>query len=227
VDELAFTPAGHLLAFRVEPTNAAAMVFAKPTVPRIRDLTARPVHDALMTLPEYDGRVSKTAWATDAAFIAVDGLMSTAKPTNRVIELVAPLRTAILWTNSVRVQAEARSFFLDAAGFLLETWLDQSQPPQVMEAISRKQRYFLLSGSTAFNSAVNLCVRQPGEGWSLHSLSRGLTLIHVASTGSKPTNWPDFSRDGRLVVVGNEDGSVSVCDLLEMRLHLNERKLGW
>jgi WD40 repeat protein len=227
VDELAFTPAGHLLAFRVEPTNAEAAVFAKPTVPRIRDLTARPVHEVLMTLPEYDGGVSKAAWSPDAAFIAVDGLISTAIPTNRVIELVAPLRTAVLWTNSVRVQAGARSFFLDAAGLLLETWLDQSQPQQVIEAISRRQLYSLRSGSIALNSAASLCLRQAGEGWSLHSLSNGLALLHFASTGTKPTNWPDFGREGRMIAVGNEDGSVSVCDLEEMRLHLNESKLGW
>ena len=227
VDRLAFSSSNHLLAFHVEPTNAESRVFTQPTVPRIRDLTAKPVHEVLMTLSDFDWGVIDAWYGPDASFIAVDGLASSAQPTNRVVQVVRPWENRVLWTESVFVRLTASSMRVDLAGAVVPITLVESEPQQLRDPRTGKQLRVSHTTFQVFHSSAGLALLSGESSWHLHSLSNGRPLLQVLSSGAKVTQWPIFSRDGRRVAVGWEDGTVSVCDLEKVRLRLDQAKLGW
>jgi hypothetical protein len=63
--------------------------------------------------------------------------------------------------------------------------------------------------------------------YSLHEQGRDAPLLLVAINSSTFSVVTEFSPDGRHVVWGNSDGSVSVCDLDEVKRRLEKVDLGW
>jgi WD40 repeat protein len=63
---------------------------------------------------------------------------------------------------------------------------------------------------------------------SLNSLDDDSLLACVQPSEPRPSSVREvFNSDGRFLAWGNEDGTVSVCDLQEMRQRLGALKLGW
>ena len=52
-------------------------------------------------------------------------------------------------------------------------------------------------------------------------------LVSIAADVQQSSTHCEFSLDGRFVVWGNADGSIAVCNLVEMQHRLAEIDLGW
>ena len=78
------------------------------------------------------------------------------------------------------------------------------------------------------NSVAGLAAMEPGGGtWKLHPFGPGAPLLHAQPIETRLSATPAFSRDGRLLAIGNEDGTVHVYELGEMKQSLGTIKLGW
>lgn len=61
----------------------------------------------------------------------------------------------------------------------------------------------------------------------VHEQGRSAPLVTIAADDRRFPTHSEFSRDGRLVASGNANGTVTVCNLIEMQRRLAEIGLGW
>ncbi len=230
VGELAFSPTGHLLAFRVESTNKAATAYSKPVVPRIRDLSARDPLNSLIELHEFNRVVHGAIWSPDGSFIVVEGVGIDSGKTTRWIEAAAPLSGRVLWKCESRMDPSwAAHFSVDASDKLVAFPLGpEYRPAQLCEATSGKLRRQIAFPPAAFDSEADLIFgRRDKRDWRLFSLTDASVRFRSHLSESASSCRPVLSRGGHLLAWGNEDGTVSVYNLPEMRQRLNALKLGW
>ncbi len=230
VEELAFNASGHLLAFHLEPTNAAATTFSGPTTARIRDLSAVIPMESVIELPQFNWNVRSAAWTGDGVFLLVDGIGIQGGWTNRWVVSVAsspwrviwshPLPWSPTWQSPIRVDAAGKQFAFQPA--------TNENTVSLCDLTSTNCRQRLALAPTAFNSASGLISLGAGsQPFSLYSLRDEAPLLTIWFSENTPSFFPTFSRDGRSVAWGNQDGTVSVGGLEEMRERLNQLRLGW
>jgi WD40 repeat protein len=233
VDELAFDPAGRLYAFHFESADVAAAPLSVPRTARIRELLPEGGIAELLELPEFNFDVRGASWAPDASFIVIVGTNVKAGLTNRFLSAVSLTGKTNLWAWPQNLRPYEGAFFaLDAAGGLVAFTLGPSRDAR-MDHDLRQTRSGRRVRSVAFlthalNSSAKLLVGPPTpDAWSVHSLADDSLLVLVQPADTKPAFTPTFSRDGRFLAWGNEDGTVSACDLHELKQRLGELELDW
>jgi WD40 repeat protein len=228
VDELAFDPSGLLFAFHLEPTDAAAQDFSRPTTARIRELlpdgTARP----LMELPEFNRDVHGAVWSPDGSVIAIEGFGVQGEMTDRWVKVVHPLANSTLWTRRPEVAPEGPSMLaMDAGGAGVAFVPGPTSSMEICDPVSGHTDRTFQCPFHAFSSRTQLlCFGSPNEE-VLIAMQDGSLLLKAQFSETKPSFLPVFSRDGNLLAWGSQDGTVSVCDLEELNRRLAEIKLDW
>ena len=234
VEELVFDAAGRLYAAHFESADVTAKTLTRPRTFRIRELLPGGRTTNLFELPEFNQDVRRATWAPDASFILVAGVNVKEGRTNRSLRAFSLMGRTNLWTLPKQFEPGDPTYFsLDAAGSLV-AFAPGSVTAKALD-------YYLLDAATgntirrlalqpeALNSSAKLLAQVTPSGvWRLHALADDALLAVIQSGETKPaSSIPAFSRDGRLLAWGNEDGTVSVCDLGEMRQRLMELRLGW
>ena len=231
VEELAFSPSGRLFAFHLEPTNAAARVFSRPTTARIRELLKGGATVDLLELAEFNRQVHAAAWAHDASFVIMEGVGVDGTKTSRWIKTAFPLERRVGWSRDSLLDPNHCSYLsVDAAAKAIAyvpgpgTELTDFCEPK----FGNRLRSFSFP-PTAMNTTVGLsCVQRRHLGpVQFYSLQDESLLLTVAPSQDKPSFNPVFSRDGRLLASGNEDGTITLFDLPKIQARLGTLKLGW
>jgi hypothetical protein len=86
---------------------------------------------------------------------------------------------------------------------------------------------FLFRPAAMHSEKQLLITRGEPGGWNLHSMRNGSLLVAYAGGESKSSLAPVFSRDGRWLAWGNEDGTVSVCELASLEQRMHSLGVGW
>jgi WD40 repeat protein len=235
VEDLAFDPASHLYASHCESADVAAATLSSPTTVRIRELLPGGGMAELLELPEFNLGVRGAAWAPDASFVLIAGSQVKDGLTNRFLEAVSPTAKTSLWTLRQNLRAgEGACFALDAAGRRVA--FSPGHPKNegtdwcwyLLEAKTADRVRTLAFPPYTFNTSAKLLAALAAPGaWSLRSLADDSLLALLQLSGAKPASFPVFSGDGGFFAWGKQDGTVSVCEVKQIRRRLGELKLGW
>ncbi len=234
VEELVFDPAGRLYAAHFESADVTAKTLSWPRTFRIRELLPGGRTTNLFELPEFNQDVRAATWAPDASFILVAGVNVKEGRTNRFLRALSLTGRTNLWTLPQQFEPGATAYFsLDAAGSLIAF---APGPPKVegwdyylIDAATGNTNRRLALLPTALNSSARQMAQMtPAGAWRLYALADDSLLAVIQSGATKPAHpIPAFSRDGRFLAWGNDNGTVSVCDLETVRQSLSKINLGW
>ena len=234
MEQLAFDSQGRLLAFHLESLNRTATdaSISKPRVARIRELLTNGNLREMTELTEFNNDVRYAHWANDASSVLVEGSHYADCVTNRFVRVVRPDDGSLVWQRPSSLETyTGEGSMPDVAGqFLaLNDGTGKDNPLYVLrEAQTGRERRPLVNPQPALmhSTADRLCVRV-ARGFARCALSGEAPLVNLQSVSESPSSRPKFSLDGRLLAWGNQDGTVTVCDLEEVNHWLGKVELGW
>jgi WD40 repeat protein len=228
VDELAFDSHGKLLAFHLESAHPRAAEFSKPTVAHVWELGSGGRRRCILELPEFNSTVRSATLATDGSFAVLGGIGEQGDVTNWMLRAVSLPGHAALWRRAWSANPGCDyGYVLDAAERIIAFRRDPALALEFRDLASDKMEQSYPLEVAAFNSLANvMCIRPAGAPLALRALEDARLQLALPAT-EQTTLCCFFSRDGKLLALGNADGTVSVYHLPEIRQRLGSIKLGW
>ena len=240
VDSIAFPTANQVFLLRVETKNIKASPTRKyapnefPCVLRLRSLLGDRPTEPLEVITDFNWHVHRSVASADGKYFVVEGLGGPEGNT-RSINAYDASSGAKLWSYPSRVRKVAASGILfDATGRILLLNDDDDSPAFLMEMPGRAVLGTLINGAACLSPGAqhrleghHATTADRGLFYSLHEQGRDAPLLQVAINSRMFSVVTGFSPDGRHVIWGNSDGSVSICDLDEVRHRLSDVGLGW
>jgi WD40 repeat protein len=231
-DTLAFHPSGKLLLFRFETRDKKGfreVARDHPRVCRVRDLLGPDPTQPLAKVSLFKRHVFSIAAPRDGSYFVVGGLSGT-DPSQHILGVFDGTGKE-LWLVRYghlpeHVSVDAR---LDPDGTVMALKqegdnhaLVEMPSGRVLDSLPKD--FSSLSPGGRYLGGVPPVA--PGEArlWALLRRGNAKPLVNLI-VGEQ--GGPEFNPDGRLVAWGNPDGSVSVCDLEQVRQRLSEAHLGW
>lgn len=239
VDQLAFREPDRLLLFRLEATGLRD----SPYLCRIRDLlgdAARPiaeiddfnwgVHDAVVspdgtvfvaegvggrrdtptrTTNAYDAATGRRLWSLPSPSPLDVGVRLSFDPTGHVLERP-------VWIGPIEQ--------LSMPGGELLRRIDDPRRRTLLGPDGRRWVYMARGGYLSMPDEPD---RRDSNSFYLYAKERQEPLLRIASSGPMGSIYSEFTRDGRYVVWGNPDGTVSVLDLVSVQERMASLGLGW
>ncbi len=197
-----------------------------PRICRIRDLLGDVPLAPIRELREFNWTVFNSAVSSDGRHLVVEGLGGEPGQLKRISRLFALPAGGLLAEipTSLPPDQDSAWFRFDSTGSALFHAQDLGKPTRILTIPDLADRGEL-SASAFWWSA-----RQPtrwlasdaGDGAStpptnsVHEQGRDIPLVTIAATAAASSNHSEFSLDGRLVTWGSVDGTVTVCDLVEV-----------
>ena len=244
-DNLAFHGDGRLLSLRTETDDPAIPPYDTdpsryPRVGRLRDLMAEAPLTPLREIRDYHRHIFSSALSADGRYFVIEGLGGPEGKT-RLVNLYAGPTGTTIGPPATRLPTSTGAFFrFDPTGAVLVHLNGFRNGPRARQLVE-------LPGRVSFgefppveclsplaNKYVSLYINQD---WpdrltptvDIYERNRGVAVLRIAVDGPEISPYPQFSPDlaGRHVAWGNQDGSVSVADLEELRRRLNAFGLGW
>jgi len=120
----------------------------------------------------------------------------------------------------------------DTSGQLVAAWLLTDSSVTLLDMHSGRPLRTLESEPTALGpGAASLVFPQRiftglSQGFGLHYQGNSTPQI-ILGIDMEASTYPRFSQDGNLLIWGNRDGTVTVCDLPQIRSRLAEASLDW
>jgi serine/threonine protein kinase/WD40 repeat protein len=231
-DKLAFGAKGELVLARVETKDRNARPFgnnpkANPRVFRIRNLFGdKPVDEPIKEIEDFKWHVFHSALSPDGTLLVAEGA-SGPKFQGRAVNAYDGLTGAPLWSRPIPTKEDYSGLRLDPTGRLVMLATTESTMT-VMDARTRKYvatvpRIFEALGPGATLKAVRQ--ERPPFGVSIH---RGDSQTPLVTLGLNVSAYRvQFDTDGRHMVWGNRDGTVTLANLTEVNRRLAEFKLDW
>jgi serine/threonine protein kinase/WD40 repeat protein len=234
VDALAFDPSGKkLFLFRVETRTGKPPLsnFSRaehPRIGRFRDLLAAEPARWLAECADCKGSVFSTMPACDGTAVAVLGFEE-AGGIHARLGLYDSSTGARRWWVPREPSPSTTRLEVDPAGKMVALAVvdDQNEKVRLLDLADGRElgtlpRYGSLSPGAKYVSG-----RGGGLAFVLSRRDGREPLVTLGSDLLTASIHSRFSRDGRLLAWGNGDGTVTVCDLPEVRRRLAEVGLGW
>jgi serine/threonine protein kinase/WD40 repeat protein len=233
VDALSFDPSGKkLFLFRVEtrtgkPPTSDYPRDKYPRVGRFRELLAAAPARWLAECDEYKGRIFGAEPACDGTAVAVLGFEK-APDENALLTLYDSSTGAPRWPFPLGTSHHTGWVKVDPAGERVTVTISTGEGEQtrLLDLATGKDLGSLPFGSSLSPRAEYLFVGS-SRGMSLFRRGGGEPLVTLGIDLPITSIHQIFSRDGRLLAWGNGDGTVTVCDLQEVRRRLADVGLGW
>ncbi len=241
MDNLAFY-GEQLLSVRVETSEKRVPPYGTdsrpyPRVVRIRDLLGPNPMTPIGELREFNLHVLDSAVSRDGEYLVVEGFAGSKKTRKRISKLFeAPTGKEIATIPSqLPVEHDAAWFRFDPTGRALAhsramqapirllaipslTFLDDLGPPYPLAIGAGGKRWLCKNPGDDKSEQPADFVKEQG---------RSAPLVTIAADDRRSHVHAEFSRDGRFVAWGNANGTVTVCNLVEMQSRLAEIGLGW
>jgi WD40 repeat protein len=239
-DTLVFHPSGALLLFREEERAAGApgadnaLPPAPPRVCRIRNLLGPAPIRPLAAIADFDGHLLDALVTPDGGLFVAEGTYRGPHSQCRAVHAYDGLTGARRWSiPSTRTELSG-TLALDPAGLLLALRTDnREREGSLAEVASGRVLGDIDPHPVCLGPAASGLVRcgagdRPGEGRGYALFRRGDASARlVLGMETAPAFRPVLSRDGRLLAWSNADGTVSVCDLPQLRERLSGAGLEW
>jgi WD40 repeat protein len=231
-DALAFDATGaRLLSFRYETVDGTVPPYATdrgrhPRVCRLRDLLGTDPHKPLAEHRAFDWRILWTAADPEGRRFYAGGSHGEGG-TQRAVKAFAALTGEHLW--SLPARAGPSRAALEPAGDFLAVDLDNAQVT-VVAAASGKEVASVLDLTIALGPGAHtfaVGIDPPHPGLALYRRRGQAHLVTLRSPTRRSSGVSPFSPDGRFLTWGDADGTISVCDVEEVRRRLAEVGLGW
>jgi len=219
VESLVFDAAGkNLLLFRSEE---------KHPVCRVRNLFGARPEKPLWETDQFTGRVKSAELSADGLYLVVGGSRGPADREERSVKIFEAMSGHELWSLSGAGGHQSDVYCLDPTGRTLAVdprgtgGADLVQVPtgRLLGSIANIP-HFMAPDAAYWAGYVN----EPRDcALYLRADSAPVVAIHCSAY----SQVSQFSADSQLAIWGNADGSVSVCDIQELRRELATIGLGW
>jgi serine/threonine protein kinase/WD40 repeat protein len=232
-DALAFHSSGALLLWREEPEeNAAGAV--RRRICRIRNLLGPAPSTPLAEITDLDGHLLDTLATPDGKLFLAEGTYRGPKDQCRAVNAYDSLTGARRWSIPSTHTPLDGTLALDSSGTVLALRTDnRPQVGSLAEVASGGllgdiQPYPVCLGPVASDLVRRGAGEPPGEehGYGLFRPGDASAQL-VLGMDTIPSFRPILSRDGSLLAWSNADGTVSVCDLPQLRERLSGAGLEW
>lgn len=237
VDCLAFPDPDTLVLFREETKDGLLGPFGNvsvrehPRVCRIRNLLSpRPI-DPLAEIADFDQYVVCAEIAPNGRYIVVDGLSSRNGRT-RIMKAFDQCGKELCEFPATRTTLANRIVIDPTSSFMALHIAEDDRSPLMTMPGGKPLGIFLEPIPQALSPRAThwTCVGRPGSdgrGLSLF-VSNAATPLITLGTESKVTSVvPQFDPTGRLLMWGNDQGTVVLADIHEVNRRLTEIGLGW
>jgi serine/threonine protein kinase/WD40 repeat protein len=238
-DILAFHPSGALLLFRAEnaqqpPPFDEDEDSSTTILIRIRNLLASAPLTPVAEITEFNRHLLAAAAATNGSYFVADGIHEGPDGRRRSVRGFDGLTGAELWSLSSQRTPLTAALVVDPRGELFTVRLHQDDGPgSLVDFATGKIRKFL--------SRYPICIGPAGDyrvsvgprdasgqerGYSLYQGNHTVPAV-ILGIDTVPSFRPAFNREGTLLAWSNADGTVSVCDLAQVRARLAQVGLDW
>jgi WD40 repeat protein len=236
---LAFEPAGSLVSFRAEVSGPAAPAASAPRSLdgpwecRLRHLAGPRPLELPRSFAEFRRRLLNAAITSDGQLVVAEGSAVGQAGPKRTLACFDAATGAQRWSIASTRTALASDLILDAANSRVAASIDNSGRMKLLDlstgaplgqfdkpplALSPGAEYWLVS---AANDASD-----SSRGFALFHHGSDVPVIVLGIDRSIST-CPVFSRDGKSLAWANDDGTVSLCALEELKERLGRAHLDW
>ena len=228
VDQLGFPSPDRLLSFRAEPPSGTP----PPRVGLIRDLLGPDPLKPLGRTPPFSPRVLTSAASPDGRFFAVEGFHEVPSGPRRWCRVYDGATGKELWSRPNELPGDFGEMIIDAAGRVLAVAIESSRHESYDLATGRQRDVWSAMPACLGPGATLRVVLEPvssNDFLRMPTLRRDREeiLARFLSDEGVTLSSPIFSPDGRFLAYGHTDGTVTVCDLEQIRRRLAENRLGW
>jgi WD40 repeat protein len=237
VDAMAFNPDGGLFLLRVETLQGTEMRLSDapwrqyPRVCRLRRLTPSEETPApLLEITDFNVGLFTASASWDGNYFAIEGLCSTnGNVTRKILAIHAPDGRTVWQATSTNEDQWARNPFSSSGAHLAYT-TDGLRYQTVNLARPSEAPAPLAYPPAALGPQTSLGAKRGDD----RGGERGLTVFEDGSPRvtlgletAELLGSPAFDPSGRWLAWGNPDGTVSLCDLEEVRAQLKRSRLTW
>lgn len=241
VDNLGFHPSGRLLLSRVETRDGKLGPYSNahplqhPRVLRIRDLAAPQPLAPLAEVANFNWHVFCAATTRNGEILAVEGLQVDGADRRRIVGVFDGLTGQTRWSMQLPKTAGYAHIAVDSADSTL-TYLADDQGHAGLVALPEGVQIGTFGRAPlALGPRADLVLAEPVRsavsteyGYSLFQRDRPeLPLVTLGIDYHRNVVSSQFSRDGRLVAWGTEEGVVLLFDLVRIQERLATVGLGW
>ncbi len=233
-DQLAFHPTGKLILARVECQDGKTIPFSPndpkvhPRVLRFRDLFGEKPREAFKEITDFKWHVFHSVMALDGSLLVVEGAAGPGFE-GRAMNAYDGMTGAQLWSRTITSKRDGARPRLDPKGQLL-AFETSERTMIVIDARTEKHVAALPRIYSEFGPGATLratCNDHPPFGVSLFRRDDLAPLVTLGLNVNVGDLSLKFDADGRHVVWGNRDGTVTLADLDEVNRRLAEFKLEW
>lgn len=235
VETLGFPDENHLLLFRMETLDGRRAPLSDappknhPRVCRIRDLLSIDARKPIAENDEFNWRVFTARAPHDGRTFIAEGLRVRGGERTVMIKSFDGLTGKELWTIPLTRNYESGVLVADATGNLVAYRRDKSTKAALVELASGAVLKTLDFVPTAMRHEPRLHAvggYRSGQGVSLFDDTSVTPLITLGIDGVA-SNFVEFDPRGTQLAWGNADGTVTVCNLEEIRDRLSRSGLQW
>jgi hypothetical protein len=237
-DQLAFIAPDRLMLLRIEtedgkrPPLSDAHPRAYPRVARLRNLLGPDPLRPIAEIRDYNWGVQNHAVAPDGTTIILTGLGGRKGHLVRSTSAYASTDGRKLWTipSDVPPSDWSVAFHFDPTGRVLSLDNDYRGISQLLAMPDLTPLGIQITTAHVLGPEARRWLTwsasssRVGASWHLWDRGRKEPLVDLDLGDAGPAR---FDRNGRLAIFGRVDGTVTVCDLVEVQKRLAEVGLGW
>lgn len=230
VDQLGFPSADRLLSFRAEPPTGTS----PPRVGLIRDLLSSDPLTPLGRTPPFSPRVLVAAASYDGRFFAVEGFHDVSPGPRRSYRVYDGTTGQELWARASEARTHNGHLVIDPSGVVVAiSDQEPSYTATVHDIATGRTRevWSVMPDCLSPGASLRVTLESSSSDDSLPvpTLRRGRdeVLARFAIDKGATHHSSTFSPDGGRLAFGHADGTVTVCDLEEVRRRLAGVGLGW
>jgi serine/threonine protein kinase/WD40 repeat protein len=237
-DTLAFTDRGQLLLIRCEPKDMKALLNQPADadrhsrVCRVRDLFARNPSEPILEILDFNRHVHAILAPTDGRFFIVEGRTGTGRGKHSMKAFDSQTGKEIwsLPASDSFHDSLSSDWSLDPSGrrFLVGSATDDNRPFNLLELPTGRLIASWQQAASGLGPDGRHYVRKLDHGLALYRGGSTTALLNLGiDSRSSSFQFPPFNPAGTHVAWGNDDGTVSLCDINEVQTRLAELGLGW
>jgi hypothetical protein len=215
----------------VPPYGRASDPRVHPRVCPLRELRVPNRAETIALITDFNWELHYACFSPDGQHVVVEGISGSAGKTRTVNAYDSRGKSVWVTASNLAVNRPAWIHF-DPTSSVFTLVLAEGprvnlleMPSRAIVAVFEQNPYCLGPGGIRWMGPPDSSEQPPGI--SLFERGYDKRLVRILLSGSPIGIHAEFSLDGRHVAWGNPDGTVTLCDLVELQRRLAEVGLGW